>query len=35
MFNGIHHPSLKFERLDGTIETLREYRYEDYRDRMD
>lgn len=34
MFNGIHHPSLKFERLDGTIETLREYRYEDYRDRM-
>lgn len=35
MFNGIHHPSLKFERLDGTIETLREFRYEDYRDRMD
>ena len=35
MFNGIHHPSLALEHLDGTIELLREYHYEDYRDRMD
>lgn len=35
MFNGIHHPALKIERLDGTIETLRTFTYEDYRDRMD
>lgn len=35
MFNGIHHPALKIEKLDGSIQTLREYHYEDYRDRMD
>lgn len=35
MFNGIHHPSLKIEHLNGEIETLRNYTYEDYRDRMD
>ncbi len=35
MFNGIHHPALKIERTDGTVQTLREYTYEDYRDRMD
>lgn len=35
MFNGIHHPALAIKRLDGTIETLREFGYEDYRDRMD
>ena len=35
MFNGIHHPSIRFERLDGCVETLRDYTYEDYRDRMD
>lgn len=35
MFNGVDHPSIRFRRLDGTIETLREYTYEDYRDRMD
>ncbi len=35
MFNGIHHPALAFRRLDGRVEVLREYRYEDYRDRMD
>ncbi len=34
MFNGIHHPALVFRRTDGTYEILREYRYEDYRDRM-
>ncbi len=35
VFNGIHHPSIVLRRLDGTLEILREYRYEDYRDRMD
>lgn len=35
MFNGIHHPSLIMLREDGTHEILREFRYEDYRDRMD
>ena len=35
MFNGIHHPSLVLEHKDGTRELLREYSYEDYRDRMD
>lgn len=34
MFNGIDHPSIKIEHLDGSVETLREYQYEDYRDRM-
>jgi len=34
-FNGVRHPSLLLQRLDGTYEVLREYRYEDYRDRMD
>ena len=35
MFNGISHPSMVFERLDGTIEILREFSYEDYKSRMD
>ena len=35
MFNGVHHPSIAIKHLDGTIELLREFRYEDYRDRMD
>lgn len=35
MFNGIHHPALKIQHLDGSIKTLRTYTYEDYRDRMD
>lgn len=35
MFNGIHHPSLTILRENGTHELLREYTYEDYRDRMD
>lgn len=34
-FNGIRHPSLVFEHTDGHKEILREYRYEDYRERMD
>lgn len=35
MFNGIHHPSIALLREDGELQMLREYRYEDYRDRMD
>ena len=35
MFNGITHPDIMMRRLDGSIETLREFQYEDYRDRMD
>ena len=35
MFNGIHHPAICLQRENGTIEVLRQYRYEDYRDRMD
>ena len=35
MFNGITHPDLVLERLDGTRQLLRQFRYEDYRDRMD
>ena len=35
MFNGIRHPSLTIMRQDGRHEVLREFRYEDYRDRMD
>ena len=35
MFNGITHPSIGMLHEDGTLEVLREYGYEDYRDRMD
>lgn len=35
MFNGIQHPSIWFERENGSLELLREFTYEDYRDRMD
>ena len=34
-FNGIHHPSLVLQHLDGSQEILREYTYEDYKNRMD
>jgi carboxynorspermidine decarboxylase len=34
-FNGITHPSIAMEHSDGTIELLRRFTYEDYRDRMD
>lgn len=34
MFNGIHHPSIVLQHLDGSQEILRQYTYEDYRDRM-
>lgn len=35
MFNGIPHPSIALERLDGSLEMLRTYSYEDYKGRMD
>lgn len=34
MFNGIHHPSIGIWTKDGKAEILRNYTYEDYRDRM-
>lgn len=34
-FNGVHHPSIVIRHTDGSLEVLRKYRYEDYRDRMD
>jgi len=34
-FNGISHPAIGLAKLDGTLEVLRKYGYEDYRDRMD
>ena len=35
MFNGITHPSIAMLHEDGTLEMLRQFGYEDYRDRMD
>ena len=35
MFNGITHPSIALLRTDGRMEMLKQYTYEDYRDRMD
>lgn len=35
MFNGITHPSVGMLHEDGTLEVLRSFSYEDYRDRMD
>ena len=34
-FNGVTHPSIAFFREDGSIDVLREYTYEDYKNRMD
>ena len=34
-FNGVTHPSIGMLRQDGTLEILRTFSYEDYRDRMD
>lgn len=35
MFNGIPHPDIWFERMDGRMELLRRYEYDDYKNRMD
>lgn len=34
-FNGISHPAICMLRADGMLEVLRQFTYEDYRDRMD
>lgn len=34
MFNGISHPSIALLRRDGTLDVMRQFTYEDYRDRM-
>ena len=34
-FNGISHPAICMLHADGTLEVLRQFTYEDYRDRMD
>ena len=34
MFNGIQHPSIWFKQVSGDPQLLREFTYEDYRDRM-
>ncbi len=35
MFNGVSHPALAILHEDGTLEYLREFDYEDYKNRMD
>ena len=35
MFNGVAHPAILFHKADGSFLTLRQFHYEDYRDRMD
>lgn len=35
MFNGISHPTIALLHTDGTLEMLRQFGYEDYRNRMD
>lgn len=34
MFNGIQHPSILYQHSDGSVEVLREFTYEDYKNRM-
>ncbi len=34
MFNGIQHPAIMLRHIDGTLETLREFTYQDYKHRM-
>ena len=34
MFNGVKHPAIALRKEDGSIEVLREYDYQDYRNRM-
>lgn len=35
MFNGISHPSIMLAKEDGELRTLKEFTYEDYKNRMD
>lgn len=34
MFNGLQHPDIVLARQDGSLEYLRRFTYEDYRNRM-
>jgi len=34
MFNGVSHPSIAIARRDGRIDLVREFGYEDYKNRM-
>ncbi len=34
MFNGVSHPSIAVAHRDGSVEVVREFGYEDYRNRM-
>ncbi len=34
MFNGVHHPSIVIARRDDRVDVIREFGYEDFRDRM-
>ena len=34
MFNGVHHPSIAIARRDGRLDIIREFGYEDFRNRM-
>lgn len=34
MFNGVHHPSIVIARRDGNVEVVREFGYEDFKNRM-
>jgi carboxynorspermidine decarboxylase len=35
MFNGISHPAIALAHSDGTLEMLKVFDYEDYKNRMD
>ena len=34
MFNGVQHPAIAIERTDGSYDVVRQFSYEDYRDRL-
>lgn len=34
MFNGVKHPPIVLQHEDGSLETIREFKYEDFRDRL-
>jgi len=34
MFNGVQHPAIAIERTDGSFDVIRQFSYEDYRDRL-
>jgi carboxynorspermidine decarboxylase len=34
MFNGVRHPAIAVERLDGSLDLVREFSYQDYTRRM-